>query len=134
LRKTKLIDSELDPWKLFLNAMRAPITRDRYQTRVAKFFDFIGIRGKTLEQQTKIFTSKGKRDAKWALGNILKFVYFQKERVDKKEITGATVQNYTRSIKLFCEMSDIPIQWKKITRRLPRGRKYAYRGIKLKRK
>ena len=47
LRKTKTIeDSELDPWKLFLNAMRSPVTRDRYQTRVAKFFDLIGIRGK----------------------------------------------------------------------------------------
>jgi len=39
-------ESELDPWKLFLNAMRSPMTRDRYQTRVAKFFGFIGIPGK----------------------------------------------------------------------------------------
>jgi len=47
LRKTTIMEqSQLDPWKLFLNAMRAPMTRDRYQTRVAKFFDFIGIRGK----------------------------------------------------------------------------------------
>jgi hypothetical protein len=54
LRKTKMIEeSELDPWKLFLNAMRSPMTRDRYQTRVAKFFDFIGIPGKTsLERKT----------------------------------------------------------------------------------
>jgi hypothetical protein len=38
LRKTKMIEeSELDPWKLFLNAMRSPMTRDRYQTRVASF-------------------------------------------------------------------------------------------------
>jgi hypothetical protein len=54
LRKTKMIEeSELDPWKLFLNAMRSPMTRDRYQTRVAKFFAFIGIPGKTsLERKT----------------------------------------------------------------------------------
>jgi hypothetical protein len=54
LGKTKMIEeSELDPWKLFLNAMRSPMTRDRYQTRVAKFFDFIGIPGKTsLERNT----------------------------------------------------------------------------------
>jgi hypothetical protein len=46
--------SQLDPWKLFLNAMRAtPMTRDRYQTRVAKFFDFIGIPGKTLEEKAQ---------------------------------------------------------------------------------
>ncbi len=36
-------EAPLDPWTLFLNAMRAPMTRDRYKTRVAKFFDFIGL-------------------------------------------------------------------------------------------
>ena len=118
-------ESELDPWLLFLNAMRAPMTRDRYQTRVAKFFNFIGIPGRTLEQKARTFAKKGKNDIDWALGNILKFVYYQRELVDKKEISGATVRNYTKSIKLFCEMADIPIPWKKITRRLPRGRKYA---------
>jgi hypothetical protein len=59
LRKTKMIEeSELDPWKLFLNAMRSPMTRDRYQTRVAKFFDFIGIPGKNFfrTQNLKIET------------------------------------------------------------------------------
>jgi hypothetical protein len=116
--------SELDPWKLFLNAMRSPVTRDRYSTRVAKFFDFTEIPGRTLEQRAKTFAKKGKKDTNWALSNILKFVYFQRERVDKKEISGATVMNYTKSIKLFCDMADIPIQWKKITRGLPRGKRY----------
>ena len=126
MRKTKLIEeSELDPWTLFLNAMRAPMTRDRYRTRVAKFFDFIGISGKTVEQKARTFANKGKTDTNWALGNILKFVYFEKERVEKKEISGATVRNYTKSIRLFCEMVDIPIQWKKITRGLPRGKRFA---------
>ncbi|MGC1932221.1 MAG: hypothetical protein WA667_24885, partial [Candidatus Nitrosopolaris sp.] len=36
-----------------------------------------------------------------------------------------TVRNYVKSIKLFCEMSDIPVPWKKITRGLPKGKKYA---------
>jgi hypothetical protein len=45
--------------------------------------------------------------------------------VDRKEISGATVRNHVKSIKLFCEMADVPIQWEKITRGLPRGRKYA---------
>jgi integrase len=68
---------------------------------------------------------KGKNDTNWALSNILKFIYSQRERVDKKEISGATVINYTKSIKLFCDMADIPIPWKKITRGLPRGKRYA---------
>lgn len=126
MAKTKLAEeSELDAWTLFINSMRAPMTKDRYQTRVAKFFSFIGVSGKTLEQKAKYFAKKGKIDTNWALTNILKFVYFQRDRVDKKEITAATVRNYTKSIRLFCEMSDIPVQWKKITRGLPRGKKYA---------
>ena len=42
-----------------------------------------------------------------------------------KEISGATLRNYVKTIKLFCEMNDILIPWKKITRGLPRGRKFA---------
>ena len=115
----------MDPWSLFIYAMKAPMTRDRYQTRVAKFFDFAGIPGTTVEEKARTFANSGKDDINWAFSNILKFIYFHKERVDRKEITGATVRNYVKSIKLFCEMADIPIPWKKITRGLPRGKKYA---------
>jgi hypothetical protein len=45
--------------------------------------------------------------------------------MEAKEITAATVRNYVKPIKLFCEMNDILIPWKKITRGLPRGRRYA---------
>ena len=50
---------------------------------------------------------------------------YQIDRVNRKEIVGSTVQNYLKSIKLFCEMADINIQWKKITRGLPKGKSYA---------
>ena len=81
--------------------------------------------GTTLEGRARAFAKKGKEDSIWALNNILKFVQFQKDCVDKKEITGATLRNYVKSIKLFCEMADMPIPWKKITRGLPKGKKYA---------
>jgi integrase len=45
--------------------------------------------------------------------------------VNRKEITGSTIQNYVKSIKLFCEIADISVPWKKITRGLPRGRNHA---------
>jgi integrase len=127
LENQKAIESEeLDPWSLFIYAMKAPMTKDRYKTRVVKFFDFIGIdKNQTIEAKARIFATRGKEDINWAFSNVLKFIHFQKERVDKKEITGATVRNYAKSIKLFCEMADIPIPWKKITRGLPRGKKYA---------
>jgi hypothetical protein len=62
-------ESELDHWTLFVNAMRAPMTRDRYKTRVPKFFNFVGIRGKTLQQKARTFANKGKNDRNWALSN-----------------------------------------------------------------
>jgi hypothetical protein len=117
--------NELDPWSLFNYAMKAPMTRDRYKTRVVKFFEFIGIDGTTIEDKARNFVTKANEDGTWAFNNIMKFTYFHRQRVDRKEISGATVRNYVKSIKLFCEMADIPIQWKKITRGLPRGKKYA---------
>ena len=94
------------------------MTRDRYKTRLAKFLDFIEIENgsKSLEDKARMFAKKSKCDFNWAFANLLKFIQYQKDRVDKKEITGATVRNYVKSIKLFYEMADIPIPWKKITR------------------
>lgn len=97
-------------------------TNDR---EIAKFFEFIGIDGKTIEERARNFVIKAKDDNTWAFSSVMKFTYFQRQRVDRKEISGATVRNYVKSIKLFCEMADIPIQWKKITRGLPRDKKYA---------
>jgi hypothetical protein len=48
-----------------------------------------------------------------------------KDRVERKDISGATLTNYVKTIKLFCEMDEILIPWKKIARGLPRGRKFA---------
>lgn len=98
---------ELDPWSLFIYAMKVPMTRDRYQTRVAKFFEFSGIAGSTVEEKARNLVKRGRDDTNWTFNTIMKFTYFQKERVDRKEITGATVRNYVKSIKLFCEMADI---------------------------
>jgi hypothetical protein len=123
---TEDFNAVISPYNLFKYAVRTEITRRYYERWIRTFFDFIGISlGTTTEERCNLFAQKGKIDMNWALSNILKFVYYQRERVDKKEISGATVRNYTKIIRLFCEMADIPIQWKKITRGLPRGKKYA---------
>jgi hypothetical protein len=109
----------LDPWSLYIYAMKAPMTRDRYKTRLAKFF------ATELEHRARVFAHRGKENNNWLLNNVLKFVQYQKDRVDRKEITAATIRNYVKSIKLFCEMADITVPWKKITRGIPVGKKYA---------
>ena len=71
------------------------------------------------------FAGRGIKDPNWAFSSIVKFLQFQRQRVEKEEITGATLRNFVKAIKLFCEMSDIPVTWKKISRGLPRIRRYA---------
>ena len=78
------------------------------------------------EEKSKNFLIKSINEGnQWVFNNILKFMQFQLERVNKKEITGSTIVNYLKSIKLYCEMADISINWKKISRGLPKGKNYS---------
>jgi hypothetical protein len=115
----------IDPYSLFLHAMKSSVTKKKYSRRLEMFFNFIKIPGENLEERCLTFVNSGKNNVNWIFTNILKFVLFCKERINKKEISGATLINYLKAIKLFCEMSDISINWKKITRGLSRGKRYA---------
>lgn len=115
----------LDPYSIFKYAMNSPVTRDRYTTRLDRFFSFIEIEGTTIEERCRVFVQNARKDNSWAFRSIINFLQFQKERVDRKEITGSTIRNYVKAIKLFTEMNDILISWKRIARGLPRGRKWA---------
>ena len=94
--------------------MKSPVTRDKYQKRLGKFFDFLGLEGATIEEKSIVFVEMARKDSNWTFSNILRFIQFQNSRVIKKEISGATVRNYVKSIKLFCEMSNLLLSWKKI--------------------
>jgi hypothetical protein len=83
------------------------------------------LEGSTIEEKSIVFVEMAREDNTWTFSNILRFIQFQNSRVVRKEISGATVRNYVKSIKLFCDMADLTIAWKKITRGLPRGRQYA---------
>ena len=48
-------EENVDPWSLYIYAMKAPMTKDRYQTRLA-IFDFIGLEmGVKLEDRARVF-------------------------------------------------------------------------------
>ena len=116
-------DDGLDPWMLYIYSIKSPATKEKYPLRLGKFLDHIGFHG-ALEDRARAFASKGKVDGNWAFGSIIRFIQFQKNRFNSKEITAGTIRNYVKSIKLFCSMSDIALNWDKITRGLPRGRRY----------
>jgi hypothetical protein len=116
--------SSSDPYSLFLYAMNSPVTRDRYTTRLNRFFSFIGIEGTNIEERCRVFVERGSDDHDWVFKSVMSFIHHLKERAYRKEITGSTIRNY-EAIKLFTEMNDILISWKKITRGLPKGRKWA---------
>jgi hypothetical protein len=80
------------------------------------FFNFINLLPNgNLEEQCNLFAAKGLEDHKWAFSNIIQFLQYQKDRVEKAEISSGTLRNFVKTIKLFCEMSEITIHWKKIT-------------------
>lgn len=63
------------------------------------------------------------KDQRWALTSIIQFISYQKARVAKKEITEFTLRNYYKPIKLFCEMNDIQLGWRKIAKGIPYARR-----------
>ena len=92
--------------------------------RLGKFFDFLKLEG-IVEDKARTFAERGKDNSAWAFSSVLEFLQAQKERFNRKEIAAGTIRNYVKSIKLFCQMADVTISWEKITRGLPKGRRYA---------
>src|SRR5215217_6095881 len=121
-----------DPYALFLYALNSPVTRERYSTRLRYFLSKIGLMGndattnnKSIEELCRIFVEKGKQDPNWIINNVVSFLTEYKDRYDRREISGSTIRNYIKVVKLLSEMNDIAIPWKKITRGLPKGRQWA---------
>jgi hypothetical protein len=114
-----------DMWRLFLYAMKSPVTRDKYLRRLSKFFEFAEMQGVSLQEKARSFVEAARKDSSWIFSVVLGFLELQNGRVNNREITGATVRNYVKAIKLFCEMADLPVPWKKLTRGLPRAKNYA---------
>ncbi len=117
--------SESEPLEYFLYAIKSPITADRYKRRLRNFFDFLDVEG-DLDSQSKSFMGKANKNGKrWVFANVMKFLSYHKERAERGEIADATVRNYYKPLKLFLEMNDFELSWKKIARGLPRGRRHA---------
>lgn len=118
------IDKE-DSLQMFLYGLRALESKRQYPKRLKVFLDYLTTKGELmtelLQDQCKEFILKTKENPKWANNQLMEFVLFQKNRVERREIVAATIRNYLKATKLFLEMnSDSPlINWKRITKSLP---------------
>ena len=116
---------QLDPLMEFFVAIRSPLTKDRYEHRFDIFLRYINSVGEDPRHRASSFAAKAKQDEAWATYQINRYMEYEKGRAEKGDIAESTLANFWKPIKLFTEQNDIILNWRKITRRVPTGRKYA---------
>jgi integrase len=107
-----------DSIELFRAAIKSPYTRDPYERRLINFLKYVNL-------SPDEFVSFAKNDPGAVEKKLISFISIQKRRVENQEITGATVSNFLKAVRLILEMSDVYLNWKKIRRILPSSRRYA---------
>lgn len=100
-------------------ALDSAYTRDAYERRLAQFFRDVGFNADK-------FVAKSKADPEWAQKFITDYMLKQKQRVLNKEIVAGSLSNIRKPLRLLLEMNDVTgINWKRISRLMPRERKFA---------
>jgi hypothetical protein len=51
---------------------------------------------------------------------VIRFIFFEMERIDKAENTSGTLRNYVKAVKLLCKMNRISIFWDIISHSIPK--------------
>ena len=113
-----------NPMTVFTYALKAPESKRQYPRRLKIYLDHLGLEG-NIEEQAEQFYLRAVSNHAWAEESLMAFIAYEKERSKNGEISDSTIPNYYRATKLFCEMNDINLNWKKIARGLPRAGKAA---------
>ena len=107
----------------FLNSVASKETKRQYRSRIALFLNFAYENG-TIEEKAQKFIEEGRKDKNMALEWVAAYMLLQKSKYDARTITAGTLRNYFKPIRVFCEFNEIQIPWKRVTRGLPRMRKF----------
>jgi integrase len=114
-----VIFEEQDPFSNFVMGLKAEETKRQWPGRLKMIFDFMKLEG-TIEEQAQKFILKARQNIQEINDAIMRFFSYQLGRVSRNELSKNTVPNYYKALKLFCEMNDVVINWKKISRVLPK--------------
>jgi hypothetical protein len=79
----------LSPYSMFRFSVRSEVTRKYYERRLRKFLDFVQFKPEVtdIEIRCNDFAERGKQNPNWALNHFIRFLQYQKERVEKGEIS-----------------------------------------------
>jgi hypothetical protein len=110
---------DVSPYSLFVGSIRSPVTKEKYLQRMRYFFDYLSIHHHDAEGCFEVLTQKANADINWLANEIFSYIQVHKGRVERREISAATLRNYIKPIRLYCEQMDIPIPWKKLMRGCP---------------
>jgi len=89
--------------------------------RLELFLDFYSIEGSSVKEKSENFLKviKHGKNTQKLTDLIMRYMSYHLNRVQKKEISTSTVRNYYKPIKLFCEMNNIVLNWKIISKGIP---------------
>jgi integrase len=113
----------LSPYDNFVYALKAESCKRQYPRKLDRFLSFVGLEGTIQEKCNKLFDISCNKEL--FQSHLIRFINFQKQRIQNKEISEATLGNYVKTIKLFCSMNDIIINWKKISKGMPPVKSYS---------
>jgi hypothetical protein len=99
-------------------------TRHQYLVNLKLFFDSLGLQG-SLDKQSREFLTRAKTDKEWAQNGLKYLIRDKKRKAEEGQIAESTVRNFCKPVKLFCEVHEIELSWKKIKNIIPKGRRYA---------
>src|SRR5215217_416017 len=105
-------------YQLFRGALRSDKTLQLYKQHLFHFCDFVKM---TTEEIISKFGGENAKESVRLQHMIEDYAIVLQTKVRDEEITTATAAVTIIPIKLLCEMNDIIINWRKISKLLPRG-------------
>jgi hypothetical protein len=104
---------------LFRAAIKSQATRDPYERRLIAFLK------KMDAMSPDSFIELARNNFILVENKIITFLYSERARADRGEISAGTINNWVKAVRLFLDMSDVQLNWKKIRRVMPRATRYA---------